>query len=192
MIKAIETIYNGYRFRSRLEARWAVFFDTLGIKYEYEKEGFDLGKAGWYLPDFWLPEYDSWIEIKGDKPTEEEQLKIASLTYSNKKHLGIILTKIPEHGKHSEGYVWWNKKHVGYLDLLECHECKAIGMRVSGGIGITYPTFGGLDCFTAHRMQCSPSCWMQTYGYTECNSPRLLDAYTAARQARFEHGENGR
>ena len=26
-IKAIETYYKGYRFRSRLEARWAVFFD---------------------------------------------------------------------------------------------------------------------------------------------------------------------
>lgn len=41
-IKAIETVYGGYRFRSRLEARWAVFFNTLGIPFEYEKEGFDL------------------------------------------------------------------------------------------------------------------------------------------------------
>ena len=41
-IKAIETEYNGYRFRSRLEARWAVFFDAMGIKYEYEPEGFEL------------------------------------------------------------------------------------------------------------------------------------------------------
>ena len=28
-IKPIETKYNGYRFRSRLEARWAVFFDMI-------------------------------------------------------------------------------------------------------------------------------------------------------------------
>jgi len=42
MVKAINTEYNGYRFRSRLEARWAVFFDALGIKYRYEVEGFDL------------------------------------------------------------------------------------------------------------------------------------------------------
>ena len=41
-IKAIPTKYNGYTFRSRQEARWAVFFDHLGIEYEYEKEGFDL------------------------------------------------------------------------------------------------------------------------------------------------------
>jgi hypothetical protein len=30
--KAIETHYKGYRFRSRLEARWAVFFDTRARK----------------------------------------------------------------------------------------------------------------------------------------------------------------
>lgn len=63
-IKAIETSYKGYRFRSRLEARWAVFFDTLGVKWEYEKEGYDLGEHGWYLPDFWLPQSKSWVEIK--------------------------------------------------------------------------------------------------------------------------------
>lgn len=64
MIKAIETSYKGYRFRSRLEARWAVFFDALGIKWEYEKEGYDLGAYGYYLPDFYLPEAESFIEVK--------------------------------------------------------------------------------------------------------------------------------
>lgn len=38
----IETRYKGYRFRSRLEARWAVFFDVLGVRWEYEPEGYDL------------------------------------------------------------------------------------------------------------------------------------------------------
>ena len=58
-IKAIETVYNGYRFRSRLEARWAVFFDAAGIKYEYEPEGFETNEGTKYLPDFYLPEYDA-------------------------------------------------------------------------------------------------------------------------------------
>ena len=35
-INPIETVYNGYRFRSRLEARWAVFFDEAAIPYEYK------------------------------------------------------------------------------------------------------------------------------------------------------------
>lgn len=64
-MKAIETIYNGYRFRSRLEARWAVFFDEMGIKYEYEPEGFELSDGTRYLPDFYLPESDSFFEVKG-------------------------------------------------------------------------------------------------------------------------------
>ena len=52
-IKAIQTEFNGYLFRSRLEARWAVFFDTCRIKYEYEPEGYDLGNGIMYLPDFY-------------------------------------------------------------------------------------------------------------------------------------------
>lgn len=55
-IKAIETRYKGYRFRSRLEARWAVFFDGVGIQWEYESEGFDTGSAR-YLPDFRFPAF---------------------------------------------------------------------------------------------------------------------------------------
>lgn len=62
--KPIETIYNGYRFRARNEARWAVFFDTVGLPYEYEKEGFVLDDGAKYLPDFWLPSLRMWVEIK--------------------------------------------------------------------------------------------------------------------------------
>jgi len=75
IIKAIETRYKNYRFRSRLEARWAVFFDALGIAWEYEKEGYDLGDAGWYLPDFWLPEQEVWVEVKGDSLLSNEKHK---------------------------------------------------------------------------------------------------------------------
>lgn len=75
-IKAIETEYNGYRFRSRLEARWAVFFDACGIEYVYEPEGFELGNGLRYLPDFYLPNDDVWIEIKGKKLSDAEREKI--------------------------------------------------------------------------------------------------------------------
>lgn len=69
MIKAIDTRYKGYYFRSRLEARWAVFFDALGLEYQYEPEGFELDNGEWYLPDFFLPHFNSWVEIK---PTEDK------------------------------------------------------------------------------------------------------------------------
>src|SRR6266567_4213531 len=89
MIKAIETVYNGYHFRSRLEARHAVFFDALGIKYEYEKEGYDLSGT-WYLPDFWLPKMKCFIEVKGQAPTDEEKGKAKLLSISTGKPVHII------------------------------------------------------------------------------------------------------
>ena len=75
MIQAIETTYNGYRFRSRLEARWAVFFDSLGVRCEYEQEGFRLGKNRdvFYLPDFYVPEWRKYIEIKPKRDISEKK-----------------------------------------------------------------------------------------------------------------------
>ncbi len=63
-IPAIETIYRGNRFRSRTEAKWAVFFDLVGEPYEYEPQGVALS-TGPYLPDFWLPRGGVWFEVKG-------------------------------------------------------------------------------------------------------------------------------
>ena len=71
-IKPIETIYKGYRFRSRLEARWAVFFDALGVEYEYEPEGYEFDDGTRYLPDFQLKDEDIFVEVKSEKFLKEE------------------------------------------------------------------------------------------------------------------------
>jgi hypothetical protein len=55
-IAAIPTIYKGVKYRSRLEARWAAFFDLLGFEFEYEP--FDLGP---WSPDFLLKKGDGSI-----------------------------------------------------------------------------------------------------------------------------------
>jgi len=75
MIKAIETRYKGYRFRSRLEARWAVFFDFMEWEWQYEKEGFTL-PSGMYLPDFWIATVNMWAEVK-PKPLNSHEKKLA-------------------------------------------------------------------------------------------------------------------
>ena len=72
-IKPIETSYNGYRFRSRLEARWAVFFHGLGLEYQYEPEGYQMD-AIQYLPDFYVPSLNRWFEIKG-KPLSVNEIQ---------------------------------------------------------------------------------------------------------------------
>ena len=65
-IKPIETEYKGYRFRSRLEAKWAVFFDEAQIPWRYEIEGYKLSNGVCYLPDFYLPTFQIYVEIKPD------------------------------------------------------------------------------------------------------------------------------
>lgn len=77
-LKAIETKYKGYNFRSRAEARIAVFLDALGVVWAYEKEAYDLGIIGGYLPDFDLGEW-GFLEVKGEQPTPFEMLKAATL-----------------------------------------------------------------------------------------------------------------
>lgn len=103
MIKAIQTVYNGYRFRSRLEARWAVFFDTLQIKYEYEKEGFDIDGI-LYLPDFYLPDYSCWIEIKPDSFVPGSCQKINAFAEATEDTF-IVIRGIPKDDD-GEGYEW--------------------------------------------------------------------------------------
>lgn len=115
-MKAIETIYKGYRFRSRLEARWAVFFDNMGVPYEYEKEGFELDgefETVRYLPDFWLPfTFEGshpvgsgyWVEIKAMAPTNLEMEKIERLVFET-NHNAYMLVGYPQYGKF-QVYKW--------------------------------------------------------------------------------------
>lgn len=75
-IAAKETYFNGIKFRSRIEARWAVLFDAIGITYQYEPEKFNLPNGDVYIPDFYLPNMNPgpgvYFEVKGKPPSEEE------------------------------------------------------------------------------------------------------------------------
>jgi hypothetical protein len=79
VLKAIDTPYRGHLFRSRLEARWAVFFDNLGLSWEYEVEGYDLGELR-YLPDFKVvvPGGVTWIEVKRKEIEEDVKFSLFS------------------------------------------------------------------------------------------------------------------
>jgi len=78
-IKALPTMRKGYRFRSRAEARWSAIFDGLGLDWDYEPEGYDLGRYGWYLPDFFIRDVNCWVEVKGVGPTKTEFMKCSQL-----------------------------------------------------------------------------------------------------------------
>lgn len=73
-MKAIPTTYNGVKYRSRTEARWAKFLELIGAEAQYEVEGFDLD-GEWYIPDFFLSLSRVWLEVKPYAAnTREERL----------------------------------------------------------------------------------------------------------------------
>ncbi|WP_422390156.1 hypothetical protein [Arthrobacter sp. N1] len=60
-----EALYSGKVFRSRLEARWLIFLDLLDVNWDYEPSHYQIGPELFYLPDFYLPEHQLWLKVKG-------------------------------------------------------------------------------------------------------------------------------
>lgn len=101
-LQAIPTFYNGIKFRSRLEARWAYFFDLCKIKWNYELEGYELENAR-YLPDFYLPETETWVEVKPNLNfvnDEEVFKKVIEFTKACKKKKLIVFVDTPVKAKY--------------------------------------------------------------------------------------------
>lgn len=208
MIKAIETIYNGHRFRSRLEARWAVIFDALGIEWQYESQGFQCGgrvsgaEQNWaYLPDFWLPKEKLFVEVKGEL-TPEQHLRFmdnaGSLCDRNDSRM-MLAGPVPATGL-PRAY----SMHKG---------CLQVSPALAGGT-----TLDGRWRRNSARASYVAACdvggdwWDVTgeardahgHGFRDPFEPGFYlpflpigregvfaNAYNAGRMARFEHGESG-
>jgi hypothetical protein len=196
-IMAIETIYNGYRFRSRLEARWAVFFDEAQIRYEYEPEGFDIPDVGYYLPDFYLPQFRSYAEVKPlsvSKDEEAETKRKLRILFYGKYDINTILLKgdpvdmnlqiyANDANDESGGEGWWSTKRDGMRFMLSVED----GLPdVFGDPCIMYVNTREHDIYTSGW--CRNEWIINTYGCSNTFYP-LNKAAIKARQARFEHGE---
>lgn len=185
-MKVIQTHYKGYYFRSRLEARWAVFFDAVDLEYRYEYEGYKLQNGLWYLPDFYLPEQGCYIEIKpGWNETTEEVEKVRGLA----KDLGRTVFVC-------RGDVWLLEYNLimcaKAIELQCCHwaECPACGSL--GAFAALAGQFGPGE-YTSSFFCLSKKCTLGNgRGWefnvaVELNTPKLMNAYKAARSKRFEH-----
>jgi hypothetical protein len=213
-IKPIETYYNGYRFRSRLEARWAVFFDAAGIKYQYEEQGFEKDGQK-YLPDFYLPELDVYAEVKGNRDGALEEIeRIRDFVYwgSPIKKL-IILSEIPfgtDKGlwhfpclcydvKYDCAMVWWwyfydgPGRVVGDIPNMRCrYQSPWLPWLLNRQNTYFDPKTcilprGALE-IQPEKEKYIPDVWD---GGDYCCNKLVFAALTKARQARFEHGEKG-
>jgi len=200
---AIETEYKGYLFRSRLEARWAVFFDAIGVEWRYETEGYEVGEHR-YLPDFWLPASRAWVEVKGDKDgLRKDVVRMRAV-------LGPS-SPLPGFAEGAAGLILMHDvPEVAHrVTVLHPYLARASGV-LERTWGFFAPTKGGCATFMADRYSSwlyvlfgkhttgeiqsadssawSPEPWLLD---TPGSFTPIRDGYRAARQARFEHGANG-
>lgn len=196
--KPIETRAFGCRFRSRLEARYAVFMTALGVKWSYEPEGFQL-KSGLYLPDFFLPELKAWLEIKPHgigsyfgfcadskncMPSLNDQRLDEFADFAESRGEFFVIA----YGLPSNAFLF-EKNCPDYSDegMLEAPWDPMMWCMCGCGTtaGIAFDGRGD-------RVECSKAgCHKSGHGDKgySYNHPRIVDAVAAARSARFEHGE---
>lgn len=167
--KILPTRWNGIIFRSRTEARWAVFLDFLKVPYEYEHQGYDLDGT-YYLPDFYLPSLDDYLEVKASSPDKEEQRKAEKLATATRKRV-FITTGSPK----------WNSEEPPGLEAFFpddgwdhpyqfciCLQCRKIGIEFDG---------------RSARIKCG--CHKEGDRTHTADNERLIDAYNAASSERF-------
>jgi hypothetical protein len=177
-IQAVQTLYNGCHFRSRLEARHAVFLDRIGIEWFYEHQGWDLGAQGWYLPDFWVPDTrlsdgsGRWIEIKPTLPDDRARERARVLAERTGNPVYIFFSDVwPERQRRAGSALCYTPQGgTSYRhEWVRCPYCGRTTITLRGDwmlIGCPCP-----------RTQRTP-----TRGLLD---RLLLPAYVAARSARF-------
>lgn len=207
-MKAIETVYKGYKFRSRLEARWAVFFDSLGIKYEYEAQGYEceIGSNEHlfrYLPDFYLVDQNIFVEVKGPESGFKDMFDGG---FGRFLDYGCPLPRFTNSGANPGTFVSGGLLCLGGIPDATYGIPFHPLLRHSSGLGMR-PAF-----FAADRVFVVPEeigllmGLGEMYGdWSEDDAPHIpinwdtirlqkcytsaRDAYIKARQARFEHGD---
>lgn len=123
-IAAIPTTYKGVKFRSKLEAAWAEWFDSKGIEWTFEQEGYQLPSGTWYLPDFWLPRVKTFVEVKGFlDDSVEKPIELAKAIAGIHPPITVVLASAPA------GKKFWLITPQGIDDgtrsvFVECDTCK--------------------------------------------------------------------
>lgn len=143
-IKPIETKYKGILFRSRLEARWAYFFDLIGVQWEYEPEGYSL-PSGPYLPDFWLPK----VSLRGDapglfvevKPTaDNDENRLREFVAVVQKNLALVCGNgfLNTVGTYEGFQFMYDSDGVWWDNLMGFYKCKKCGFVKFGFMESNY------------------------------------------------------
>lgn len=181
--RAIPTNYAGYRMRSRLEGRWGVFLDSVGRKYSYETQGYRLPTGKLYLPDFYLPELKTWVEVKGDMGAEDEN-KILEFVRERSEPI-VVLGDIPDPGSNGPHFHILGKPY-GSPVVAIFGAVWALTMR-----GVR-PEQHGIPTYVLPHDEFPANGWELKSSPVLSVHTIVDESYRAARSARFEHGENPR
>lgn len=87
-IAAIPQEHRGITYRSRTEARWAEYFHSKHLDFQYEPDGFRLD-GDWYVPDFYLPYANIYFEVKPTEPTVRE-VRVAKALAATAKAVVVV------------------------------------------------------------------------------------------------------
>lgn len=192
-ITPIETQYAGCRFRSRLEARWAVFFDALDIEWEYEAQGFETPAGKRYLPDFWLPELQLHVEVKGVFSHADFMKTMLAVPGLSEPVGGQIHPKLLILGPVPRPGLPWVHVRVDTLDgMLLWQQTFFSGPHWCPQTIRQAVVLRSLDGATEERTEFFRDAAVEpAYDQRLTVDPQVDAAYRAARSARFEFGESG-
>jgi len=205
MIKAIETPYNGCLFRSRLEARVAVFFDTAHIRRQYEVEGYEDEDGTRYLPDFYLPDLDVHVEVKANTPESIPGLKraVSMIKWGGPIKQLLIISDIPGP---CDGGMWhfpcfyWRGDKVACGWFFFCAEDEKVTGRISYAKyrlpNVCFEDPGQFSIAAVSDAELRRTSWPYSK-LDQCNDIQdqlgvnglVFEALEKARTARFEWGE---
>lgn len=180
-------LFRGRFYRQWLEARWAAFFDAVGLARAYEVGGFEPACGRWIASGFWLPGVGRHVEVRewpgqrvdgdfwpehaawaGDEVALDTPAARLVIIYGPPGYRGR-----PQAAEHRgyriatawdveddflySGYVWGDSRYV----WTECPACGKVGIEFEGRAGRL------CDCLGDDKVRNNLS-------------PRLVRAYEAA------------
>lgn len=108
--RPIHTSHGNDWFRSKLEAQWAVVFGKLGLTWIHEPRWLFNGSK-YFKPDFFIEDWDCYVEIKPRPPIFSEKLRKVVLNHSRRHRDFTCLIIAGSPGDESYGVSFFRKGH---------------------------------------------------------------------------------
>jgi hypothetical protein len=167
------------------------------VKWEFEREGYQL-PSGWYVPDFWLPDW-GWVEIKGQAPTGQEQCLALELCSDTQKPVVIFpgspldmdeweclvepcpVVAVPDTSISSPSAVWTG---LPWLPRI-CPGCRQMVIEEAGRSGMAHlDVWRDADLVVHSGWTCSPGVPYRGEPWNG-QAPEILRAISTVRSHRF-------